>query len=115
MRKQSSTNAINRDNINRDCGMAYTLSVLGGRWKPAIMFRLLRGRMRYSELLRSIEGVSERMLVAQLRELETDGLVKRIVHAEVPPRVEYEMTESGKSTELLLDSMSVWGNMHRPD
>jgi DNA-binding HxlR family transcriptional regulator len=115
MRKESSTNAMNEAAIVRDCGMAYTLSVLGGRWKPAILFRLLRGRMRYSELLRSVEGVSERMLVAQLRELETDGLVTRIVYAEVPPRVEYELTAKGRSAEQVIESMSDWGNMNRPD
>ncbi|QEH39555.1 helix-turn-helix domain-containing protein [Chitinophaga sp. XS-30] len=115
MRKESSTNAMNEDHILRNCGMAYTLSVLGGRWKPAILFRLLRGPMRYSELLRSMEGVSERMLVAQLRELEKDGLVKRTVHAEVPPRVEYGLTAVGRSAEQVIESMSDWGNMHRPD
>jgi len=115
MRKESSTNAMNEAAIVRDCGMAYTLSVLGGRWKPAILFRLLRGRMRYSELLRAVEGVSERMLVAQLRELEADGLVKRIVYAEVPPRVEYELTEKGMSAERVIESMSDWGNLNRPD
>ncbi|GEP95822.1 winged helix-turn-helix transcriptional regulator [Chitinophaga cymbidii] len=115
MRKERSTNAMNEAAIVRGCGMAYTLSVLGGRWKPAILFRLLQGRMRYSELLRAVEGVSERMLVAQLREMEADGLVRRIVYAEVPPRVEYELTEKGMSAEQVIESMSDWGNLNRPD
>lgn len=65
--------------------MAYTLSLIGGRWKPGIICQLMNGRMRYSELKKSLPGISERMLVAQLRELEKDQIVQRIVHPEVPP------------------------------
>jgi DNA-binding HxlR family transcriptional regulator len=113
MRKPTSTNAINEEVMLARCGMSYTLSVIGGRWKPAILFTLLKCRMRYNELRKSIEGVSERMLVAQLRELEQDGLVKRIIYPEVPPRVEYELTEMGKDTAPMLRQMSAWGNRHR--
>lgn len=113
MRKESSTNSQNQANINRNCGMGYALSVIGGRWKPAIMFSLLTGTMRYNELYKSILGISERMLVAQLRELEQHGLVKRIIYPEVPPRVEYELTSLGLSTKTMLQSISKWGNMHR--
>ncbi len=113
MRKESSTNLRNETIINSSCGMAYTMSVIGGRWKPAILCRLRYGTLRYSELKNDIEGISERMLVAQLRELETNGLIERIVYAEVPPRVEYRMSELGKSIEPILDAMSDWGNMHR--
>ncbi|RPE14227.1 transcriptional regulator [Chitinophaga lutea] len=114
MRKEASTNARNEADILRNCGMAYTLSVIGGRWKPTILFTLLNnGRMRYNELRRSINGISERMLVAQLRELEEDGLVKRIIYPEVPPRVEYELTPAGISTEPMLMCMSDWGNHQR--
>lgn len=113
MKKESSTNAMNQELLVRDCGMVYTLSVLGGRWKPAILFRLLHSRHRYNELLKGVAGVSERMLVAQLRELEADGLVRRIVYPEVPPRVEYELTDLGRSVEEVLRGMSEWGMMHR--
>ncbi|MGN6509475.1 MAG: winged helix-turn-helix transcriptional regulator [Chitinophaga sp.] len=113
MRKQASTNARNEDVILRNCGMAYTLSVIGGRWKATILFSLLEGRMRYNELRKAMPGVSERMLVAQLRELEGHGLVKRNVFPEVPPRVEYELTELGRSTAPMLQCMSDWGNKHR--
>lgn len=115
MRKQDSTNAQNEAIIIRNCGMAYALSVIGGRWKPTILFSLLGGKMRYNELRRSIDGISERMLVAQLRELEEDGLVKRIIYPEVPPRVEYELTPAGISTEPMLLSMSEWGNRLRKE
>ena len=113
MRKKNSTNSQNEATIIRSCGMAYALSVIGGRWKPAILFSLLTGKMRYNELFKSISGISERMLVAQLRELERCGLVERIVYPEVPPRVEYELTALGLSTKSLLQSISEWGNMHR--
>ncbi len=113
MRKESSTNLRNEGIINNSCGMAYTLNIIGGRWKPAILFRLKEGTMRFGELKKDIEGISERMLVAQLRELEADGLVQRIVYAEVPPRVEYRMTKLGNSIEPVLTAMSHWGNMHR--
>src|SRR3712207_2485631 len=112
MRKQSSTNLSNEQLLNMHCGIAYTLSLIGGRWKPSIMARLLGGKVRYSELKRSISHVSERILILQLRELEKDGLVKRIVYAEVPPRVEYELTKRGLSMQPLLESLSEWGNTH---
>lgn len=113
MRKLTSTNAENEANLNRSCGMEYTLSIIGGRWKPAILFGLFKGKMRYNVLLKSIPGISERMLVAQLRELEQHGLLKRIVYPEVPPRVEYELTSMGLSTKTFIQGMSEWGNMHR--
>lgn len=113
MRKENSTNTQNEQIINSTCGMAYTLSILGGRWKPAILCRLSNGTMRYGELKKDIEGISERMLVAQLRELETDGIVERIVYAEVPPRVEYRLTKLGNSLTPVLSAMSKWGDMHR--
>ncbi|MEH6306944.1 helix-turn-helix domain-containing protein [Olivibacter sp. CPCC 100613] len=113
MRKETSTNALNEKQINDTCGMAYSLSILGGRWKPAILCRLAYGKMRYSDLKKSIDGISERMLVAQLRELEKDLIIRRIVYAVVPPRVEYELTELGITMRPVLQAMSDWGNMHR--
>lgn len=113
MRKETSTNALNEKQINDSCGMAYSLGVIGGRWKPAILCRLSHQTMRYSDLKNSIEGISERMLVAQLRELETDLVVKRTVYAVVPPRVEYELTELGETMRPMLRAISDWGNMHR--
>ncbi len=115
MRKENSTNAINGKQLRGDCGTAYTLSLIGGRWKPSILWRLLDGKLRYSELKKSITGISERVLVLQLRELENDQLVKRIVYPEVPPRVEYELTPLGWSMEPMLQHISDWGNMHRED
>ena len=113
MRKESSTNTFNEKQIMDSCGMAYSLSILGGRWKPAILCRLSHQTMRYSDLKNSIENISERMLIAQLRELEADQIIKRTVYPVVPPRVEYEMTDLGNTMKPMLRSMSDWGNMHR--
>lgn len=113
MRKLTSTNAINEAGLIRNCGVVYALTLIGGRWKPTILFSLLEGAMCYNQLLKSIPGISERMLAAQLRELEKDGLVKRTVYAEVPQRVEYELTQLGMSATPLLQSMSEWGNSLR--
>jgi DNA-binding HxlR family transcriptional regulator len=115
MRKENSSNAINERKLRGDCGTAYTLSLIGGRWKPSILWRLLDGKLRYSELKKSITGISERVLVLQLRELENDHLVKRVVYPEVPPRVEYELTPLGWSMETLLQQISDWGTLHRED
>ncbi|MFA4867053.1 MAG: helix-turn-helix domain-containing protein [Pedobacter sp.] len=113
MRKETSTNAFNEKQINDICGMAYSLSILGGRWKPAILWRLSVQTMRYSDLKNSIANISERMLIAQLRELEADGIVKRTIYPVVPPRVEYELTELGQTMRPMLQAMSDWGNLHR--
>ncbi len=113
MRKENSTNAYNEKQILNGCGMAVSLSIIGGRWKPAILCRLAYGAMRYSELRDSIGSISERMLVSQLRELEKDKIVERIVYPEVPPRVEYKLTEIGMSMRPMLDAMSDWGNQYR--
>ncbi|SEW21950.1 transcriptional regulator, HxlR family [Chryseobacterium wanjuense] len=113
MRKTTSTNAINEKLIIDGCGMARALSIVGGRWKPAILCRLKHNTMRYGELKKSIEGISERMLVTQLRELEEDQIIERIVYPEVPPRVEYRLTDLGKTMNPMLEAMSDWGNMHR--
>jgi DNA-binding HxlR family transcriptional regulator len=113
MRKENSTNTINKQRIEKNCGMSYTLTAIGGRWKPAILWRLWHGKMRYSELRDSIPEVTERMLVLQLREMEKDGLINRIVYAEVPPRVEYELSAKGNSLKPILKSLSDWGVKNR--
>jgi DNA-binding HxlR family transcriptional regulator len=113
MRKLTSTNAVNEASLIRNCGVVYALNLIGGRWKPTILFSLLDGQKRYTQLLKNIPGISERMLAAQLRELEKDALVKRTVYAEVPQRVEYELTALGMTAAPLLQHMSDWGNTLR--
>ena len=94
------------------CPVEATLELIGGKWKGIVLFHLLGGRMRFSELKREIDCVTQRMLTKQLRELEASGLVNRIVYAEVPPRVEYELTKEGKSLKTILNALKKWGETH---
>jgi DNA-binding HxlR family transcriptional regulator len=92
------------------CYFELTLAVIGGKWKPIILYHLsLASAVRFGELRRGMPDVTERMLTRQLRELEADGLVHREVYREVPPRVEYSLTEMGLSLIPLLLQMRDWG------
>ncbi|MFZ5427577.1 MAG: winged helix-turn-helix transcriptional regulator [Thermodesulfobacteriota bacterium] len=92
------------------CFFELTLQVMGGKWKPIILYHLaVEGVMRFSELRRGINGVTERMLARQLRELEADGIVSRKVYREVPPRVEYSLTDLGKGLVPILKDLRDWG------
>ena len=96
-------------NWKTGCDVEATLSVIGGRWKPILICRLLGGRKRFSELCRLAPNATERMITLQLRELEADGVISRHVFAEVPPRVEYEVTERGRSLKPIIEAMQEWG------
>jgi len=91
------------------CPVEATLELIGGKWKGIVLYYLLDGRLRFSELKRKIGCVTQRMLTKQLRELESTGLVNRIVYAEVPPRVEYELTKQGQSLQPILIALKQWG------
>ncbi|PIF98317.1 helix-turn-helix domain-containing protein [Comamonas sp. 26] len=100
---------MKRLNSKSGCAVEVTLSVMGGTWKPIILFHLLHGKKRFGELGRSIGGITQRMLTLQLRELEEAAIVQRTVYAEVPPRVDYELTELGRSLQPVLIAMRNWG------
>lgn len=91
------------------CSIDITLDLIGGKWKVAILWHLAPGVKRFSELKRQFDGITQKMLTQQLRELEADGLVHRKVYAEVPPRVEYSLTETGNSLIPVLNMMCQWG------
>jgi DNA-binding HxlR family transcriptional regulator len=95
------------------CTVEATMGVMGGRWKAVVLFHLLSGTKRFGELRRLLPRVTQRMLTLQLRELEEDGLVRRTVFAEVPPRVEYELTAFGRSLEPILMAMREWGARYK--
>ncbi|WP_458095161.1 winged helix-turn-helix transcriptional regulator [Roseomonas sp. WA12] len=91
-------------------GLQNVIKVLEGRWKLVILFQLFGGQVRrFSDLERAIPGVSQKMLIQQLRQLEGDGVVARIVHHQVPPKVEYHLTEWGQSLCPALDALLSWG------
>src|SRR4051812_33646707 len=88
-----------------------TLSVIGGRRKVPILYHLSGNVVRFSELKRKLPGVTQKMMTQQLREMERDGLVKRKVHPQVPPKVEYSLTALGESLKPVVDSMCKWGKL----
>jgi DNA-binding HxlR family transcriptional regulator len=98
----------------RQCDVSVTLDVIGGRWKAVILFSLLAGARRYSEIQRLLPGVAQKTLTAQLRELEADGIVTRHIYPSVPPKVEYSLTDVGGSLEGVLIALRHWGGEHRP-
>ncbi|MFP7169950.1 helix-turn-helix domain-containing protein [Terribacillus sp. 7520-G] len=89
-----------------------TLEVIGGKWKTVILCHLTHGKRRTSELKRLMPNISQKMLTQQLRELEADGIINRIQYHELPPRVEYELSEYGWSLKGILDSLCSWGESH---
>ncbi|HRN96121.1 MAG TPA: helix-turn-helix domain-containing protein [Candidatus Levybacteria bacterium] len=96
-----------------ECGsVRTTLNVIGGKWKPLILWVLTDQTLRFNELHKSIEGVTQKMLTQQLRDLEYEGLIKRKVYPVVPPKVEYSLTEYGKSLQPILKVMAKWGKEH---
>lgn len=94
------------------CSVTATVEVVGGRWKPVIVFHLLGGTLRFGELRRLAGGVTQRSLTLHLRELERDGIVRREVFAEVPPRVEYSLTPLGFTLAPVLEAMKQWGQAY---
>jgi DNA-binding HxlR family transcriptional regulator len=95
------------------CPVEVTVDVIGGRWKPLILWHLKECKvLRHGELRRLIPGITQKMLTQQLRQLEADGLVERTPYAETPPRVEYAMTEHGRGLQELLDDFCEWGDAH---
>ncbi|MEL6224955.1 MAG: helix-turn-helix domain-containing protein [Cyanobacteria bacterium J06627_8] len=94
------------------CPVEATLEIIGGKWKGVILYHLLSETSRFNELRRLMPNVTQRMLTKQLRELEADNLISRKVYAEVPPKVEYSITEYGKTLEPLIHALQAWGLQH---
>ncbi|MEU3688456.1 winged helix-turn-helix transcriptional regulator [Streptomyces narbonensis] len=94
------------------CGLDAAIAVMGGKWKGLILFSLGEAPLRFGELRRAVAGISERMLILQLREMEASGLVHREVHHQVPPKVEYSLTEFGRSLNAAMAPLGEWGETH---
>jgi DNA-binding HxlR family transcriptional regulator len=93
-----------------DCAIDATMSVIEGRWKTVIMCKLsMNGPMRFNKLVKEIDGISPRILTKQLKEMEADGIVRRESYPEIPPRVEYSLTDKGRSLGPILVAMASWG------
>jgi DNA-binding HxlR family transcriptional regulator len=105
----------NKNFIPGNCPVGYTMNIIGGKWKPSIIHRIRTDRNRYSLLLKSIPEISKQTLTNQLRELEADGVISRIIFPEIPPRVEYSITEFGATLLPIIDSMYKWAKVHMPN
>jgi len=101
-----------KQNKHYQCPVEATLNVIGGKWKPIILWQLKTEKLRFSGLQQNMQGISPKMLTKQLRELEDAGLILRKVYPEIPPRVEYSLTEFGKTVLPVLDALCEWGSKY---
>ena len=105
----------NKNFIPGNCPVGYTMNIIGGKWKPSIIHHIRTDRNRYSLLLKTIPEISKQTLTNQLRELEADGVINRMIFPEIPPRVEYSITDFGATLLPIIDSMYQWAKEHMPD
>jgi DNA-binding HxlR family transcriptional regulator len=113
--KRTSTNYANRQALANECPEVYASNIIGGQWALAICCYLVNGKQRFGELRKCLPNITERMLTLQLRKLEENNLVKRTVYAEVPPRVEYELTPIGYELKPIIKELGKWGRKHKGD
>ena len=97
---------------NLECPITATLEIIGGKWKPIILYYLTSGTRRFGEIAARIPTISRKVLTEQLKELEKDGLIVREQFKEIPPRVQYSLTDLGKSLSGVFKEMSMWGKKH---
>jgi DNA-binding HxlR family transcriptional regulator len=97
------------------CGLDAALCVLGGKWKPLILFHLTHGTRRYGELRRAVGSVSDKVLIQQLKELQADGIIARVDYGEIPPKVEYSLTAFGRTLGKSLAPLCEWGTRYSRD
>lgn len=111
--KKTSTNFENKKRLSEECSEVYAANIIGGQWSLVICSWLLNGKMRFGELRKGIPNITERMLTMQLRKLEDNKILTRMVYAEVPPRVEYELTPIGYELTPIIKQMEEWGDKHK--
>ncbi len=104
--------AHTRYDCHAGCPVEATLEVIGGKWKGVILYHLLSKTIRFNELRRLMPEITQRMLTKQLRELEAENLITRTVYAEVPPKVEYSMTDYGQTLAPVIHALQIWGVQH---
>ena len=103
------TEPLAPDTATQNCPVTYCLSVIGGKWKPVIIFCIANGVDRFGAMQRAVPGITKQMLTKQLRELEVDEIISRKVYAEVPPRVDYALTDKGRTVLPVIAQMKAWG------
>lgn len=111
--KETSTNFANRQALADNCSEVYASNILGGQWSIVICSCLVTGKLRYSELKKLLPNITERMLSLQLRKLEDHKIISRSVYPEVPPRVEYELTDIGYELVPIIKQLEQWGEKHK--
>ncbi|RBQ03348.1 winged helix-turn-helix transcriptional regulator [Pedobacter miscanthi] len=111
--KETSTNFANKQALADECPEVYAANIIGGQWSIVICSWLINGKLRFGELKKLIPNITERMLTLQLRKLEENKIIKRTVYAEVPPRVEYELTEIGYDLKPIIKMLENWGEKHK--
>nr|WP_322626020.1 helix-turn-helix domain-containing protein [uncultured Flavobacterium sp.] len=111
--KETSSNFVNKQALEDECAVVYASNIIGRQWSLAICCYLLRGKMRFGELRKCLPNITERMLTIQLRKLEENKVVKRTVFAQVPPKVEYELTPMGFKLHNIIMGLKEWGNEHK--
>ena len=107
--KESSTRNFNKGLNELACPVSYVMNKIGGHWKPIILFQLMSGPKRYSELKRAIPTITEKMLIQHLKQLQADNLISRKAEQVVPPVVTYKLTPSGEKLTPVLNAMAAWG------
>ncbi|MDP0500603.1 MAG: helix-turn-helix domain-containing protein [Verrucomicrobiota bacterium JB022] len=100
------------DPLRDTCPVKAAIDVIRGRWKPMILWELAQGTQRFSDLQAGLQGIAPQVLTVQLRQLEADGVIKRTVYPKVPARVEYELTEEGRSLSCVMDALDEWGTRY---
>lgn len=119
LEKEAKKAALNASRVTKrtmaaiQCPVELSIRVIGGKWKPVILWHLRDQKKRFGELRREIKGITVKMLAQQLRELEQDGIIDRKVFYEVPPRVEYSLTQMGRDLDPVLFELAKWGQMFR--
>ncbi|PIF46729.1 HxlR family transcriptional regulator [Chryseobacterium sp. 52] len=111
--KETSTNFANKKALSDECPEIHASNTIGGQWALAICCYLINGKLRFGELRKKLNNITERMLTLQLRRLEEDKILTRTVYAEVPPRVEYELTEIGYRLKPIILEFEKWGKEHK--
>lgn len=106
---------LTKDEVLPQCPVATTVSLIGNKWKLLIIRNLLVGKARFKDLKNGIDGISQKVLTDNLRSMEEDGIIIRKSYPEIPPRVEYELSELGNSLRPIIKSMEVWGNEYKKE